>query len=135
MGEGNKHIKDSPKEALDTIEERLKMYHLDWDEILSADCPVGALPHLVCCVEATMVVDPWIPWEWGRVFLKIQGCYGPPVGCGWVHLFLELIAHGSPGYSRETGFLKKAEAFHLWLINPRISHGIVEETGLLEESS
>jgi hypothetical protein len=48
----------------------------DWDEILSADCSVGALPHLVCCVEATMVVDPRIPWEWGRVFLKIQGWSG-----------------------------------------------------------
>jgi hypothetical protein len=76
-----------------------------------------------------MVVDPRIPW----VFLKIQGCSGPPVGCGWV-LFLVLIAYGSPRYSRETGFLKKAEAFlHLWLINPRISHGIVGETGLLED--
>ena len=64
------------------------------DGILSADCLVGALPHLVCCVE--------------------------------------LIAHGSPRYSRETGFLKKAEVFlHLWLINPRISHGIIGETGLL----
>jgi hypothetical protein len=83
----------------------------DWDEILSADCPVGALPHLVCCVEATMVVDPRIPWEWERVFMKIQGCHGPPVSCGWVHLFLELIAHGSPLYTRETGFLKKAETF------------------------
>jgi hypothetical protein len=60
----------------------------DWVEILSADCPVGALPHLVCCVEAMMVVAPQIPWEWGGVFLKIQGCYGPPVGCGWVHLVL-----------------------------------------------
>ena len=59
-------------------------------------------------------------------------CYGPPVSCGWVHLFLELIAHGSPRYSRETGFLKKAEVFlHLWLINPQISHGIIGETGLL----
>jgi hypothetical protein len=81
-----------------------------------------------------MVVDPRIPWEWGRVFLKIQGCSGPPVGCGWVHLFLELIANGSSRYSRETSFLKKAEAFlHLWLINPRISHGIVGETSLLED--
>jgi hypothetical protein len=52
---------------------------------------------------------------------------------GWVHLFLQLVAHGSPRYSRETGFVKKAEAFlHLWLINPRISHGIVGVTGLLE---
>jgi hypothetical protein len=101
----------------------------DWDEILSADCPVGALQHLVCCVEATMVVHPRIPREWGRVFLKIQGCYAPPVSCGWVHLFLELIAHGSPQYSQETGFLKKAEAFlYLWLINPWISHGIIGET-------
>jgi hypothetical protein len=97
---------------------------IDWDVILSADCPVGALSHLVCCVEATMVVDPRIPWELGRVFLKIHGCSGPPVcrfkssldsgayvswfydmptslsylilsypvGCGWVHLVLELIA-------------------------------------------
>ena len=79
-----------------------------------------------------MVVDPRIPWEWERVFLKIRGCYGPPVSCGWVHLVLELIAHGSPRYSRETGFLKKDEVFlHLWLINPRISHGIIRKTGLL----
>ena len=98
------------------------------DVILSADCPAGALPHLVCCVEATMVVNLRFPWEWGRVFLKIQGCSGPPVGCGWVNLFLKLIAYGSPRYNWETGFLKKAEAFlHLWLINPRISHGIVED--------
>jgi hypothetical protein len=111
-----------------------KYVTLDWDEILSAVCPVGALPHLVCCVEATMVVDPRIPWEWGRVFLKIQRCYGPPVGCGLVHFFLELIVHGSPRYSWKTSFLKKAEDFlHLWLINPRISHGIIGETGLLED--
>jgi hypothetical protein len=32
------------------------------------------------------------------------------------------------------GLLKEAEAFlYLWLINPRISHGIVGETGLLGE--
>jgi hypothetical protein len=53
---------------------------LDWVEILSANCPVEALPDLVCCVEATMVVDPRIIREWGWVFLKIQGCYGLPVG-------------------------------------------------------
>jgi hypothetical protein len=80
------------------------------------------------------VVDPRIPWERGRVFLKIQGWSGSLVSCGWVHLSLGLIAYGSPRYSRETGFLKKAEVFlHLWLINRRISHGIVGETGLLED--
>jgi hypothetical protein len=98
-----------------------------WDEIFSLDYPLGALPYLVCCVEATIVVDPRIPLEWEQVFLKIQGCSGNPEGCGWFHLFLELIADGSSRYSRVTSFLKKAEAlFYLWLT--------VGETDLLEDS-
>ena len=32
------------------------------DLILSTDCPVGALPHLVCCLKVTMVVNLRIPW-------------------------------------------------------------------------
>jgi hypothetical protein len=77
-----------------------------------------------------MVVDPRIPSGRGRVFLKIKGSSGPPEGCRWAHL----IAHGSPQHSRGTGFMKKAEPFlHLVLINPRIVHGIIGLTGLLED--
>jgi hypothetical protein len=42
----------------------------DWDVILSSDCPQRAIPQLMRCDEAKMVVDTPIPWEWGRAYLK-----------------------------------------------------------------
>jgi hypothetical protein len=60
-----------------------------------------------------MVVDPQIPWERGRIFLKIQGWSDPPIGCGWVHHFIGMIAYGFPRYSRETGFLRKLRLFFI----------------------
>jgi hypothetical protein len=95
----------------------MRLYSLsDWDVILSTDCPVGALSHLMCCDVVMIVVAPRITQEWRRAFLKIQGWSGPPLGRGLVN-FLRFDSHGSPRYSRGTGFLKKAETVpHLWLI-------------------
>jgi hypothetical protein len=56
--------------------------------------------------------EPLDPLGMRTGHLEIQICSGPPLGCGWVHLFLELIAHGSPWYSRKTGFLEIEESWN-----------------------